>query len=216
MVVIRFPLILIFIGVVAAACFAQPPRLDTPLIDRKQSSVYIVFRRMGPGVPLSDDETKERTWLSLRNNTRWPISVATFGLPDEYSETETGLMYTVEAPGAYAPDAPLPIGYEFDVGTSTEIGPGQELRFSVPRNHLGPGLGIRVKFGFKWESNQRYTRYATVFSYWDLPDKFRDKVAEKNLKLRYGASGGGAPAEPQPSPLPTKLEPPTHPVPTKK
>jgi hypothetical protein len=212
----RTTLFLLFVGIVATECLAQTPEPNSPLIDHNQSSVYIVVRKEGPGAPLRDDELRERMWLSLRNNTRWTILLRTFRLPDEYDKHEVGLMYTVEAPGAYAPDGPLPVGYEFDVGTLTEVGPGQELRFSVPRNHLAPGLGIRVNFNFKWEDNQRYTRYATVYSYWDLPDKFKDKAADRKLRLRYGSSERGAPAEAQPSAGPTKLNPPQPPAPPKK
>ncbi len=85
----------------------------------------------------------------------------------------------MEAPGII-PDAPLPEGHSFDVVSSVEIGPGKGLAFSVPRNHLDPGLAIRVDFEFGWEKNNRYTRHSSHFSYWDLPGGLRDKQKEKS------------------------------------
>jgi hypothetical protein len=82
-VVTRILLSLLVVGTVAAQCFAQPCVPDSPVIDPRQSSVYIVVRGEGPGTPLSDDEPKQTMWLSLKNNTRWPILVNTFGLPGE-------------------------------------------------------------------------------------------------------------------------------------
>ncbi len=104
-------------------------------------------------------------------------------------------MYDVEPSGAYMPDGPVPAGTSFDVGSLAAVGPGEQLPFSVPRNHLAPGLAIRVNFTFNWERNNRYTRYSSVFSYWDLPGNLRDSDKEEKLKRRYGGGGVRGPVD---------------------
>ncbi len=180
------------------------PECDA-LIDPEQASVFIKFRRLAKAVPLGSDEGEERIWLVLKNNTRWTIDVRAFGVPEDYDGAEAGLMYEVEADGPYEPDQPVPRGYWFDVGPLIAVQPGGELRFSVPREHLAPALAIRVDFTFEWERNKRYTRHSTVFGYWDLPEKLRDRQREKRLKPRFAITAPADGAQFQTSPIPSLL-----------
>jgi hypothetical protein len=155
----------------------------------------MVFQKVGKCEPLLAGETGERVWLILKNNTRWSILVRTFGVPDEYGEA--GLFYDVEASGS-VPDGPLPHGYWWDLASLSDIGSGESLTFSVPRNHLDPGLAIKVNFQFDWEGYDDHIRHFSYFSYWDLPDALRDKQKEK--KLRWPSFRGAVrllPAVPQ-------------------
>jgi hypothetical protein len=160
------------------------------------------FERVAKSPPLLEGEPDQRIWLRLKNNTRWPILVLLFGVPDEYGEA--GLFHSVEAPSIIT-DAPLPRGYWFDVASSNALQPGDSLTFSVPKNHLDPGLQIRVDFEFAWERNSRYTRHSSCFSYWDLPSSLHDKQKEKKLKYEFEIGNGG-PVEYLRSPLPKVLE----------
>ena len=174
----------------------------------------MTFGKVGNAPPVFAGEGNERIWLVLKNNTRWTISVRTFGLGDGYSKAEAGLMFDAEADDCYVPESPVPNGYGGDAASLTDLQAGEELLFSVPTTYLAPGLAVRVNFRFNWERNKRYTRYSTYFSYWDLPENLRDKEKEKKLKQRCGGGSIGGPAEYYRSPLPTELKlsaPPTSP-----
>ena len=139
-----------------------------PLLDPGHSSVYMQFTKV-VRCPSSDaGQSGERIWLALRNNTRWPVLVRANGVEDEcYGDASP--FYRVEGNGSMVPDGPIPYGHWFDVASLLEIAPGEILNFSIPKAHLDPGLSIKVDFQFNWEKNNRYTRYSSYFSYWDLP-----------------------------------------------
>jgi hypothetical protein len=176
---------------------------QSALLSPELSSVYVKFRRTGKGTPVKAEESRERIWLTLKNNTRWTIRVSTFGLPEGHGRREVGLMYKVVQMGDTIADSPLPSGAWFEVGSYSEIEPGGELPFSVAKNHLVPGLGISIDFRFLWEQNGRFTRYSSVYSYWDLPDSARDKALERKLEQRMGLKQ--APLDYDRSPLPDQL-----------
>jgi hypothetical protein len=156
-----------------------------PLLNPDQSSVFMEFRKVGKCPPPQRGESQDRLWLALRNNTRWRIIVRANGVENEcYGDASP--FYRVEANGSKVPDGPIPFGHWFDVASLLEIGPGEELTFSVPKFHLDPGLSIRVDFEFSWEKNGRYTRHSSYFSYWDLPVAFHDREKEKRLKCANG------------------------------
>jgi hypothetical protein len=149
----------------------------------------------------------ERIWLALKNNTRWPVLVRANGVEDEcYGEASP--FYRVGADGPMVPDGPIPYGHWFDVASLLEFAPGEVLNFSVPKAHLDPGLSIRVDFQFNWEENNRYTRYSSNFSYWDLPRAIQNKEKEKTLKCVSGPCIIAVPkATPIKFPMPSALTP---------
>jgi hypothetical protein len=181
--------------------------VGSPLLNSDQSSVYMEFRRVGKCQALSQGENTDRIWLGLKNNTRWTVLVTANGVEDEcYGEASP--WYRVEANGSAVPEGPIPYGHWPDVGSILEIEPGEVLNFSVPKVHLDPGLSIRIDFRFYWEENTRYTRYSSLFSYWDLPDALRDTVKEKKLKC----VGWLCTTELKPAPSPRPIEIPDPPL----
>ena len=111
------------------------------------------FKKAGKCPSAASGTANGLIWLSLKNNTRWPISVDANGVEDQcYGDFSP--FYQVEANGSSAPDGPIPDGRWSDVGSSVLIEPGESLEFSVPRSHLDPGLGIRIDFEFSWGKEQ--------------------------------------------------------------
>jgi hypothetical protein len=175
------------------------PVSDNPLIDSAQSSVYMEFKRVGK---CPSSFRGDSIWLSLRNNTRWPILIRANG-PADGCDSDASPFYSVEARESMVPEGGIPQGYWFDVASLVEIGPAEVLSFNVPKSHLDPGLSLRVDFEFSWEKNNRYTRHSSYFSYWDLPPTLRDKEKESKLKCIRGwcISAAKPPEMPEPPAL---------------
>jgi hypothetical protein len=176
---------------------AQANKTESVLLDPNRPSVYMTFVKSGKCSPFREGESKERVWLALTNNTRWTISIGTFGAPEDCGKNDYGVEYEVVRYGPGWPDGPLPAGYLFEVSSIADLKPGAKVVFSVARNHLDLGLGISVNFTFDWELNQGATRHSSLFSYWDLPDSLRDKKRERSLPPHGGKPTLSVPAPPE-------------------
>jgi hypothetical protein len=144
--------------------FGQAPN-DTSLdfnsvrLDKNKPSIYITFERRGKRQPLYEGEVDEGVWLRLHNNTRWTVYLCTFGVENSYGDV--GLFYSVErrSPQYRMADSRIPLGYQpGHVCHMVNLEPGTSLLFSVPADHVAPGLKIRITFNFSWE------RYGNVLA----------------------------------------------------
>lgn len=130
---------LLLLSVISAA--AQ--RRENVRIVKKLPTLYIAFEKAGKlQAPDSGDE-RERIWLRLHNNSRWPIRLDMGGVPPEYGDAKLffdGLL-----------DGEVIFRNRCHTCSTNLLSPGKSILFSVPRKDLGPGRAIRVKFSYGWE-----------------------------------------------------------------
>ena len=136
---------------------------------KNKPSVYISFEREGKREPLYPEESTKGIWLRLHNNTRWTIYFCAFDVPSIYGER--GLYHEVEKlsvdkeGGTYKDSAdkaePMsssqasqpPVGYRNNHTCRVfRLLSGKSILFSVPREHLGEGLAIKIAFNYSWEN----------------------------------------------------------------
>ncbi len=116
-------------------------------------AVYVDFERLGEEAPIYSDDSKERVYLKLVNNSKWSIYVGVFSYG---KDNKKGLFYDVEKErkfvGQLDTDEEIPMGYRRGhVGSpDSELKSGKSISFSVPRNHLAENLKIRIEFDFEW------------------------------------------------------------------
>ncbi len=119
-------------------------------IDKRLPSVYLSFEKFGPRKPRYPSESEQGVWLRLNNNSCWEITVKTFGVTSEYGDV--GLFYDVRRDLRSSNDLKVPVGYRIaDISSVRTLKPGGSLVFSIPREHLVPGLYILVGFSYEWE-----------------------------------------------------------------
>jgi hypothetical protein len=160
-----------------AALFSQTTKTNKGfVIDDNKPFVYVRFDHTGPGVPRDEDEQATRIWLRLVNNCRVPIVVTANGVPDESPKEEVGLRYQIvanplvygsggaiyrqasgEKSGDHKADdssnsdeqtAAMPRNDLVDVASFISIGPGEQILFSMPVNHLGKHWHVEIPFEF--------------------------------------------------------------------
>jgi hypothetical protein len=106
--------------------------------------VYITLERVGQLKSPDSGDDKERVWLRVHNNTRWPIRLDMGGVPSaEYGDAE--LFYDGFLAGE------LIFRNRCHVCTTNMLAPGRSLVFSVPQADLGKTRAIRVRFSYGWE-----------------------------------------------------------------
>jgi hypothetical protein len=183
------------------------------LIDVNRPFVYAKFDHIGPGVPRSVDEPNSRIWLRLTNNCRIPILVRANGVPDESPKDEVGLQYDVVSNPplrgmvSFSPsrkDEPqtgpngetqesetkadeIPRGYMEEVSSLVTIGPGEDILFSMPVNHLSKRWHVEIPFEFELPKGKGSRNPANggipvmvvQYSLWDLPSKSRAQIGGK-------------------------------------
>ena len=113
-------------------------------IMKDKPGVYVDFERVGQlKLPDPGDE-KDRVWLRLHNNTRWPLMLDMSAVPSAaYGDAE--LFYDVLTDGEMISRG------RCHVCTHNALGPGKSLVFSIPRGDLTEGRAIRVSFSYGWE-----------------------------------------------------------------
>lgn len=113
-------------------------------IRKDQPGVYLTLERVGQVKVPKPGEGRDRVWLKLHNNTRWPIMLEMSGVPSkEYGDAE--LYYDVLS------GRELIIHLECHVCSYNSLGPGKSFVFSVPLEELGAGRALRVRFSYGWE-----------------------------------------------------------------
>jgi hypothetical protein len=152
-----------FLIVLLVAVFAvQEKRLDF-VIDSSKPYVYLKFDHVGSRTPLGEGENSEGLWLRIVNNCRLPIEVYSMGnaagnpgaiifdevIPISTPRVRIEIGYGLDE---ITPPKPThqagkpPEGYSAELSSGTIIEPGNELLFSVPRNHVSDEWFMRVKF----------------------------------------------------------------------
>lgn len=171
----KFILSLIFIFSLNCCSYGQSNNQASKnmVIDKSKPSIFIDFKEIGEGTPIRADETIERVFLNLNNNSIWSIYVESFIYGDD---EKTGIYYEIERENTIL-DSKVPKGYRPAHARSpaSELRSGKSLSFSVPQNHLDENLKIRIDFKYEWEtdtnlSNSPYSqpRHSIYFSYSEL------------------------------------------------
>jgi hypothetical protein len=204
----------VLIGVASASLVAQTTKMGKDfLIDVNRPFVYVKFDHIGPGIPRTPTEPNSRIWLHLKNNCRIAILVRANGVPDDSPKDEVGLEYEVVANPAirgmvsfsthdgHKPETretgstrssdrqsdEIPRGYMEEVASSVLIGPGQEILFSTPINHLSERWHVEIPFDFELPPGKGPLNSNTVglpimavhYTVWDLPRNYRSEVLKK-------------------------------------
>ncbi len=152
---------LVFITLLSAEGLAQ--RTKSFKLIRSKASVYIEFVKSG-----KDSEKNERLWLRIHNNQRWGIRMDMGGAASE--DGDARLFYDVLDKYDHISDS-----VSCHVCSTNTLGPGRSLTFSIPKVHLAPVYGIRIKYGFAWEDdlNLDEPQHFTNFLSSDLPEKIK-------------------------------------------
>lgn len=163
-----FLLVIVILGVAVCTYSNSAKERERSIkLKKDKPTVFISFVRFGRREPLEVGESDQGIWLRLHNNTRWVVWVPSFGVTKEFGDM--GLHYTIErfpSPvssiviGPVEPNCPkkdvakdTPVGYiPRDTKTFRPIKSGKSILFSVPREHLAPGLFIRISFHYDWEN----------------------------------------------------------------
>jgi len=126
----------------------KPQSAQDFLIDPHMPGVFVSFEKTVSGQrPIFQGESTKRIVLSLHNNYRFPIAVATFDL----GEGQVGITYEISSTDQSS-NAKVPRGYSEEVLTMQEVTSGSHLSFSVPANHLSGSLYLRIPFELGLES----------------------------------------------------------------
>src|ERR1700690_773638 len=200
-----------FIAIVTCVGVAQsepanPNIAQQFIVNQQRPFTYLQFDHIGKGTRFNEDEPIYRIWFRLVNNSRVPIVIRTFGVPDGSPAGECGLFHNVVAnppvngisgglildSGAGqkpaekpAVTAAMPSGYDGDVSSTASLGPSESLLFSVPVNHLSDKWHIEIPFRFDLP-HKRPSHYEAEIggeplmkiTYWlsDLPTDIRKQI----------------------------------------
>jgi hypothetical protein len=201
------------LAVVSVPLSAQTKMGKEFLIDVNSPFVYVKFDHIGPGAPRNPSEPNSRVWLRLRNNCRIAIIVRANGVPDDSPKDEVGLEYDVAGnppvrglvellnAGTEKPETrttrssqssetksdEIPRGYMEEVASLVSIGPGEEILFSIPVNHLSDRWHMEIPFDFELPNGKGPLRANTVglpvmrvhYTLWDLPRNSQAEILKK-------------------------------------
>ena len=120
-------------------------------LDQSKPTVYIDFVKVLEDEPFEPDDSRERVYLKLVNNSKWSIYIPVFAYIDE--SKGTGIEYAVERVNDSAPiEGTIPQTRQTGdmVTPHLELKYGKSITFSVPSNHLAINLIIRVDFYYSW------------------------------------------------------------------
>ena len=157
-----------------ASPYAHQKRVPKPVTDlrlnKNMPTVYITFERAGKRRPLEEGEGEEGVWLRIHNNMRWPLRLDMNGVPKEYGDA--ALLYDVLAEGKAMNER------QCHVCSSNELHAGRTLLFSLPREDLVKGGGIRIRFSYGWEHAEdvfadREPQHFVYFYSANLPSEVR-------------------------------------------
>lgn len=116
-------------------------------LNKDRPTVYISYERTGSRVPLRKEEGDRGIWLRLRNNTRWKLVLRVGGVPNP-SYGNAIVFYEVQR---IEGSGFTPAGYSSHVASVIQLKAGSSIIFSVPQEHLGEGLMIKVRYNYEWE-----------------------------------------------------------------
>ena len=160
MIKLKIVILILFVSCVFShSCFAQnksKTNLQSEVqLDDQRQTVYITYERAGKLESLYADESDQRIWFKLHNNTRWAISFASGAVPKAFGDT--GINYEVEAIRPQEKDqVQVPLGRPLKhVYSPFKLSSGRSILFSVAREHIAKGLALRISFNYEWEDTDR-------------------------------------------------------------
>jgi hypothetical protein len=113
-------------------------------VNKSRPSVYITLERVGQLESPDPGDDKERVWLRLHNNTRFPLRLNMGAVPtSEYGDAKLfvdGLL-----------NDEVIFRIRCHSCSTNMLVSGRSLIFSVPCSDLGPDRSIRVRFSYGWE-----------------------------------------------------------------
>jgi len=173
------------------------------VIDSNLPFVYVAFDHIALGTPRNGLQPTARVWLHLKNNCRIPIVFHVNSPPLESPNDDASVMYEVvptpppmiqenvvavpDETGSQTTADKMPNGTYSDVGSPWTIGPGKEMRFSIPINYICTRWHIEIPFEFvlpkgtspRDPKNSLGPTTQISYSIWDVPPDERTKI-EKN------------------------------------
>jgi hypothetical protein len=152
-----------------------PAAPDGFVIDPTLPFVFIKFDHAGPRQAAIEGEGSDGIWFRIVNNCRVPITVETFD--PGTADPGVGINYAVVPNPATPSGRPHPDGYSFHVVTSSVVGPGRNILFSLPLRNMGSDWHIEVRFEFALPEIRSGTQphILTSFYWTDLPKALRDQ-----------------------------------------
>jgi hypothetical protein len=171
--------------------FAQEKEATAFVLDQSKPFAYLQFDHIGPRKPLQSGEGATGFWIRVVNNCRIPIvfqghnapeGEPGFSLDDEVIPEEPMLQIFSPAEEAEIERKQrerdrelkhMPHGYESEVSGVIRVGPGKEILFSVPLNHVGEYWFMRVKFALDVEKSSIPVGPFTSLDFhkWEIPKK---------------------------------------------
>lgn len=150
-------------------------------LDSTKPFAYIEFDHTGQREPEAPDEPSRGLWLRLVNNSVLPILVRVHNSQTVADRTivedvVTGFQIRRIPKSGFFDYGPMPAGYTSasDVAGTEKIGPGKELMFSVPINHVAPAWFLQVGFQFDLPSVEHGGAQPVCyagFDWDDIPEK---------------------------------------------
>lgn len=182
---------------------SAPSRINF-LLEPNRPMVYLYVDRVGTGSPEEDGVTHLRVWVTLHNNCALPIRIRTYGAPAGDVSDSVGVMdilvprkifelLTPEQEKELGPKRPMPFGTWYDVGSTDVIKPGEQLHFSLPREHFSKRWEIHIPFSFDLPPGKGprddtawggYTEMFLSYSFEDLPESVQKTLGPDTAKQR--------------------------------
>jgi len=155
-----FAIMCILTSSVCASAQSARTNIPSPLIDEDSPGSHVTYVGTYTSEYHAKDESGKKVVLRLHNNYRFNIQVSTYNVEDEpvFVNKERADVLGVEY------DLILYSGkrnetcsrrFTQELLTVIELGPGKELLFTVPIEHVTPRSEIRVPFTM---GNERMTR----------------------------------------------------------
>ena len=178
----RLIICFLFLAIISSYSFGQKVHIvdahKTPKqirLDSTRPSAYIEFVKFDKEDPVFADDSEERVWLKLTNNSIWSIYVGIFTYG---RDNKKSVFHFVERETDNSADLDVPNGYtrRHWGSADSELKSGKSFLVSIPKNHLAKNLNIRVEFEYEWERELNNTDYrnpthSIFFSSSQLPDK---------------------------------------------
>ena len=164
--------------------------------------VYLHVDRVGNGSAEEDGKTHLRVWVTLQNNCALPIRIRTYGAPAGDASDSVGVMDLVlpkdprqllapEQEKELGPKRPMPSGTWYDVGSTDVLKPGEQIHFSLPREHFSKRWEIHIPFSFDLPPGKGlrddnawggYTEMFLSYSFEDLPVSVQKTLGRDTAK----------------------------------
>ena len=130
-----------------SAQYKQKKKIPEPVrVDKRFPTIYLTLEPSRKIVFKSSDESGEKVWVRLRNNSRWGIRLEASGEDRVFGNTR--LFYDILS-------SPEKVEESFGCHVCTIIilGSGKSILFSFPKDHLSKAHALRFNFSYEWEND---------------------------------------------------------------